>query len=138
MSTPQTPLSRRQFAVASLTATAAAAVLPSVGSAAAKPIRKQQYCAFVKYMTSMSYDDMAAALAEAGFDGVEVNVRSKDGYVKPEQVAQELPKLDDALRKANVGIFIVTTDILSAEQLDAETTLRVAADLGVPRYRLGF
>jgi sugar phosphate isomerase/epimerase len=86
----------------------------------------------------MNYDEMADAIADAGFDGVEVTARQKDSYIHPDKAADELPKLKEVLAKRNLEITILTTDIASANEPTAEPMLRAAAKLGIKRYRLGF
>ena len=98
----------------------------------------RRYSAFIKFLQAMKYDELAEAIAAAGFDGVEATVRTKDGYIKPADAAVELPKFKQALEKQGLDIVILTTDILKADQEHAESVLGAAADIGVPRYRLGF
>ena len=77
-------------------------------------------------------------MAEAGFNGVEVTVREKEGYIHPAAAADELPKLLETLAKRDLEITILTTDILSTDQPHAQELLQTAAALKIPRYRLGF
>ncbi|MBX3426359.1 MAG: sugar phosphate isomerase/epimerase [Pirellulales bacterium] len=143
---PRTSLSRRQFSGAALAATAGAvAATRSWSQLAAAPSATvagqagpRRYCAFIKFLQELSYDELAERIAELGFDGVEATVRTADGYLKPATAAVELPKFKRALAKQGLEITILTTDILSADQPEAETTLRAAADNGVTHYRIGF
>jgi sugar phosphate isomerase/epimerase len=130
-------LNRRQFALGTLAA-AAVATLPSVTSAAPTPPRRHKFCAFTKYLQSLSDEELAAGIAAAGFDGVEIPVRKKDTNITPENCAATLPKLKDVLAKHGLEITILTTDILRADEPHAEAMLRAAKSLGVERYRLGF
>lgn len=129
-------MNRRQFTAASLAA-AAATVLPVRSHAADAPQRGLRYAAFIKYLHALSYDELAEAIAAAGFDGIEATIRAK-GYIEPENAAAELPKLQKALAGRDLELTILTTDILAANQPHAESLLAAAADLGVERYRLGF
>jgi sugar phosphate isomerase/epimerase len=131
------PLDRRQFAAAAAAATAAIA-FPSRIMAATGTFPKHKFCAFIKFLLSMKYDEMADAVAEAGFDGVEVTARQKEAYIHPERAADELPRLKEVLDKRKLEITILTTDILRHDEPHAETMLRTAASLGIKRYRLGF
>jgi sugar phosphate isomerase/epimerase len=133
-------IDRRQFA---LTATSLAAALGSPLYLLAKnagTTNKARYkiCAFTKFLNSMTFDEMADGIAEAGFDGIEVTARAKDSCIHPERAAEELPKLQEALQERDLAIMILTTDALSADQPHIEPMLRAAAKLGIPRYRLGF
>jgi sugar phosphate isomerase/epimerase len=134
-------VNRRVFGLASLAAAGAAAAPTWLSAAAAQTADAAQgpnYCAFIKFLRSMKYDELAEAIAAAGFDGVEATVRTKDGYIKPANAAVELPKFKSALDKQGLEITILTTDILKADQEHAESVLAAAAEVGVPRYRLGF
>lgn len=130
-------ISRRQFAVSSL-ALATVAALPERLIAAEESKRRYKYCAFTKYLDAYDYEQLATCIAEAGFDGIEVTARKKDSYIHPERAADELPALSEVLGRHGLEITILTTDILRADEPHAETMLRVAKQLGIQRYRLGF
>jgi sugar phosphate isomerase/epimerase len=132
-----TTINRRQFtlgtaALASLSLKPVRALAKSSGST------KYKYCAFVKFLTALNYEELADAIAGAGFDGVEVTARHQDSYIHPERAADELPKLKEALDRRGLEITILTSDILREDDADAEPLLRTAAKLGIKRYRLGF
>jgi sugar phosphate isomerase/epimerase len=129
-------MNRRQFTAASLAA-AATTVLPTTTRATAAPQSGVRYAAFIKYLQSLSYEELAEAIVAAGFDGIEATVR-QGGYILPENAPAELPKLHKALAANGLELTIVTTDILAADQPHAENLLAAAVELGVPRYRLGF
>jgi sugar phosphate isomerase/epimerase len=130
-------MNRRQFNLGSLAAVAAMAV-PGSAVAIENSERRFKYCAFVKFLTALDYDELASQIAEAGFDGIEVTARQKDSYINPARAADELPRLHEALTKHGLAITILTTDILHADEPTAAPMLRVAKQLGVPHYRLGF
>lgn len=142
-STNRTPrlipiVDRRQFLGATLM-TAAATSLPGGIAAAAEKVssKRPEICAFTKFVQPLSYEDMAAAIAEIGFDGVEATVRAK-GHVLPERVKEDLPKHCDAVRKHGLNMTIITTDVLGLDQPHTEEVLRTAASLGIKKYRMGF
>ncbi len=128
-------ISRRRF----LASAAALPALAAGGSAlAAEPEKpRYQFCAFEKFVQDLSYDQMAEELAKLGFDGVEATVR-KRGHVLPERVAEDLPKLVKALRKQGLEATIIATDVNSLDQPLTEEVLKVAASLGIKRYRMGY
>lgn len=130
-------LSRRQFTFKTLAITSAA-TLPGLIHATEKPPRRYRFCAFTKFLGEFDYQQLSDRIAEAGFDGIEVTARKQESYIHPERAADELPALSDALRRNGLEIMILTTDILRAEEPHAESLLRTAKQLGVPRYRLGF
>lgn len=130
-------LDRRRFVVNGALAAASLAI-PTRLSAAPPPSKRFSYCAFVKFLTDLDFDELADAIAEAGFDGIEVTARKKDGYINPATAAEQLPRLKEALAKRGLEITILTTDILRADEPGAEALLRTAAMNGIKRYRLGF
>src|SRR3954454_11817320 len=137
MSNIDHPIDRRQFALAAAT-TAASFALPTHLVAAPNRDHRYKFCAFIKFLLVLKYDQMADAIAEAGFDGVEVTAREKEAYIHPERAADELPRLKEVLDKRKLEITILTTDIHRHEESNAESMLRTAASLGIKRYRLGF
>ncbi len=132
-----TMIHRRQFTKAALGAAAALAI-PVRLKAAPVASKRFTYCAFVKFLTKLDFDQLADAIAEAGFDGVEVTARKQESYINPARAAEELPRLNEALAKRGLEITILTTDILRADEPGAEPLLRTAVKNGINRYRLGF
>lgn len=130
-------LNRRQFSTG-LAVAAAASLLPTTAKAASEVNDKQKFCAFIKFLRDFDYERLAEEVAQAGFDGVEVTAREKEGYIHPAKASDELPKLQDALAKRNLEITILTTDILGVDQPYTRPLLETAAALKIPRYRLGF
>src|SRR5436189_1216657 len=99
-------INRRQFAVTSATTAAAFTMAPQL-IAAPKPAGRYKFCAFIKFLTALKYDEMADAIAEAGFDGVEVTARQKEAYIHPDRAADELPRLMEVLDKRKLEITIL-------------------------------
>jgi len=130
-------ISRRQFGMG---AAALGAALLAKGNVLAKggTRPRYKYCAFTKFLYMMNFDELAAGIADAGFDGVEITARAKDSFIPPERAADELPKLKEALAKHNLEIMILTTDVVKAGDKVHEAMLRAAAAIKIPRYRLGF
>ncbi|MBI3463640.1 MAG: TIM barrel protein [Planctomycetes bacterium] len=128
-------LNRRDFISLALAAGSTALVQPSAVLAAERP-GKHEICAFIKFLQSLSHDQLADTISEMGFDGIEATVRAK-GYVLPERVEDELPKLVDALKKRNLQITVMTTDVNRVDQPLTPKVLKTAAALGVKRYRMG-
>jgi sugar phosphate isomerase/epimerase len=94
-------------------------------------------CIFSKHLQWLNYPDMASAAAALGFDGIDLTVRRK-GHVEPERVAEDLPKAVKALEQAGLKVYMLTTDITSADQPYTELVLRTAAQLGIRYYRMGW
>jgi L-ribulose-5-phosphate 3-epimerase len=85
----------------------------------------------------MSYVETARLLADCGFGGIDYTVRTAQGHVLPEKVAEDLPRAVDAAHAAGLKVEMITTDITSLRQKTAESVLRTAAKYGVKYYRLG-
>lgn len=127
-------INRRQF-VSTLAAGVVTAT--SVSSFAQAPAKKYKIIGFSKPFQTLSHEETADTVAEIGWDGIECPIRP-DGQIKPEQAADETPKLIEALKKRGKELTIATTAITSATQPGAEQLLRTLAKLGVKRYRVGF
>ncbi|WDQ16535.1 sugar phosphate isomerase/epimerase family protein [Rhodopirellula sp. P2] len=129
---------RRDFLAGSLAA-ASLASLPTRSLFAADPETESRWpiCVFTKPLNSMSFDEMASALAEAGFDGVEATVR-KGGNVAPAEAAEKLPAMQKAMQKHGLEITLITTDIGDLDDPHRATVLETAADLGISRFRMRY
>jgi len=92
---------------------------------------------FSKHLQWLNYADMGSVAAEIGFDGVDISVRP-GGHVLPERVAEDLPKAVEAVRKAGLNVFMITTSIKSKDDPHAETILKTASSLGIRHYRTGW
>jgi sugar phosphate isomerase/epimerase len=106
-------------------------------AAAASGGARNLICVFIKFVQSLSYEQLADAVAEMGADGIEATVR-KGGYISPERAGQELPKLAEALAKRNLKITMITTDVVGVDDTNTRPVLQTAATLGIPMYRMGF
>lgn len=133
------PLSRRSF----LAGTAACAGASLLGSgrllSAVGGANNGRYpiCVFVKYLQSLSFDELAETVSGLGFDGIEATVRPK-GQILPEHAEEELPRLVDALKKRNLDIMIMTSGISRADDPLTPKVLRTAAALGIKKYRMDY
>lgn len=130
--------SRRRFLQTGVAAATTAALAPSgVVSAATSAAPGPSFCAFIKFVQSYGYQELAERIADAGFDGIEATVRS-GGYIEPAAAPDELPRLAEALTANGLKLTVATTDILRADTPTAEPLLRTLASLGGDLYRLGF
>ncbi len=126
---------RRQF-LATGAALAATATLPATTTwADSKDKNRPEICVFTKFLQDLSYDELAVQVKELGFDGVEATVRAK-GHVLPERVEDDLPKMVEALRKQDIEIIAMATDVVKSDEL-SQRVLKTAAGLGVKWYRMG-
>ena len=92
---------------------------------------------FSKHLQWLDYKDMATVAAEMGFDGVDLTVRP-EGHVLPERVEEDLPKAMEAVKKAGLGIYMMTTSIIDAGDPLSEKVLKTADSLGIRHYRTGY
>lgn len=131
-----TLLSRRQV----LGSSAAAVLASAMGgeSSAAAAARRFSVIGFTKPFADLSFAATADLVAEVGWDGVEVAVRDgKATHIAPERVAEDLPRMVEALRERGKQVEIVTTSVVRLEAA-GERVLRATAAAGIPRVRLGF
>ncbi|QDU77926.1 Xylose isomerase-like TIM barrel [Bremerella volcania] len=129
-------MNRRQMLQASLAASAAVGLGSSLAAQQASPSR-WKLITFTKFLQPLSYDEMAERVAAIGFEGIEAPIRT-GGHIEPENVAEELPKFVEALKKQGLTIDILTSSINSIDSPNAEETLKVAKELGIPRYRMSY
>ncbi len=151
------PISRKDF-IRSSAVTLAAAGLPlgaaalipganinsqaadlSVASAFAsqKNTSKMSISIFSKHLHWLNFEDMAALVANIGFDGIDLTVRP-GGHVMPENVSRDLPLAVKAIQKAGLKVHSITTDIKTVDQPFTVDILRTASQLGITNYRMGW
>ncbi len=127
---------RRQFiersamALAASTAASTRAAEEAVGTGDKRP-----RLVFTKTLEALPFDELADKLAALGVSGIEAPIR-KGGHVEPREVADKLPLFVEALKKRDLDLAILTSDIVKADR-DSEALLRTAVSLGIKRYRLG-
>lgn len=91
---------------------------------------------FSKHLQFLSGEALAKTAAGLGFDGVDLTVR-KGGHVEPSRVATDLPPLVGLLRRQNLEVPMLTTDIVDTGTPYAEDILRCMNELSIHRYRWG-
>lgn len=92
---------------------------------------------FSKHLQFLNYHDMAEAVAEMGFDGIDLTVRS-EGHVLPQNVESDLPKATEAMRKVGLTPLLMTTEVQDANNNTDKVVLEVAAKLGIKYYRMNY
>jgi sugar phosphate isomerase/epimerase len=105
------------------------------GLAQSEAPRKYKIGGFTKPFQDIGFEQTADLVAQVGWEGIECPVR-KGGQVLPEKVGEDLPRLAEALKKRNLEIFTIATDIRNASDPLTEKVLRAAAGVGVKIYRL--
>ncbi|MEQ8786252.1 MAG: sugar phosphate isomerase/epimerase family protein [Pirellulaceae bacterium] len=134
---PTGMLSRRGFVLGAASSMAALSAMPIARADEPKRKAPNKLCAFVKFLQSLSFSELADVIADLGFDGIEATVRP-GGQIPPERAEEELPKLVEALRRRGLEVTIMTTAINDAHDKLSRTVLKTAADLGVKKYRMGY
>jgi sugar phosphate isomerase/epimerase len=133
--------SRRKFIAQS--ALAASALAFDTNSFARKTLRQPtslenlKVSIFSKNLHWLNWSDMALAVKEMGFDGIDLTVRP-EGHVLPERVAEDLPKAVAAIRKQGLDVYMITTAITNTSDPNAVSILKTAGELGIKNYRLGW
>ena len=129
-------ISRRNFLLSAGCGFASAS-LARTATSAAESTAKNSICVFTKPFNSLTYDELADRIAELGFNGIEAPIRN-GGHIEPARVPDELPKLVDALRKRNLELTVMTSDINDPDDPLTEKVLKTASELGVRRYRMQY
>ena len=137
-------MDRRSFITTSLAAAGviAAAGVPTPvfaqpsGTPPRRPLKLDIYGRHLLWLKTP--EEVAAAAKEAGYDGVDLNVRpGGQGHVTPERVKQDLPPFVAGLRKNGVEISAITPPIADADSPFAEDILATASSLGITHYWWG-
>ncbi len=129
-------MSRRKFMV---DLAVAGVSIPMVGFARntdKKDFNKTKVCVFSKHLQWLDYQGMAETATEIGFDGVALTVRPK-GHVLPERVEDDLPKAVEAVNKAGIKVYMMTTAITDPKDIHTEKILKTASKVGIRYYRMG-
>lgn len=128
---------RRHFLGSSALSLAAAAAASPAAAAEPAP-RRFSLIGFTKPFAGLSFADTADVVADVGWDGAEVAVRSGTStHIQPDRVEDDLPRMVEALAARGKELTIVTTSVVT---LDAagERVLAATAKAGIRRVRLGF
>ena len=92
---------------------------------------------FSKHLQFLNYHDMAEAVAEMGFDGIDLTVRP-NGHVLPERVENDLPEAIEAMRKVGLFPLLMTTAVQDADNSIDKKVLEVAVKMGIKYYRMNW
>jgi sugar phosphate isomerase/epimerase len=101
----------------------------------AAPKDRLKVVGFVKPIQKLPFDQIADMSKEAGWDGVECPVRN-GGAIAPEAVEEKLPGFVEAMRKRQLEVPVIATDIEDASSAMSQRVLKTARKLGITRYRL--
>ena len=110
--------------------------MAAIGAVAAeKAGARFKIIGFTKPFQKLPFDEVADVVAEVGWSGIECPLR-KGGSIEPERVEDELPKLVETLRKRNLEVSVISTDVENATNPLGLRVLKTASKLGIQRYRL--
>jgi len=92
---------------------------------------------FSKHLAELSVGDAGRRAAELGFAGLDLTVRP-GGHVRPEQVAEALPRAVHDLAVQGLKVPMITTALTDAADPHAEAVIRTAAGQGIRELKLGY
>lgn len=116
----------------------AGALLPLAVRAQAPAAGKLKIDAYSRHLQWLrDPNEVAEAVNEMGFQGLDITVRTYPGHVNPEKVAQELPPFVAAIRKHGIQVTAITTNIADADSPFAEDILRAASGAGITHFWWG-
>ncbi len=130
--------SRREFVLAASTIVAGSLISPKTFSAPLVYQKKvNPLCVFTKCLQFLDYAQLAETLASIGFDGADLPVR-KGGYILPEKVQTELPKVVRSLKSTGIDVPMIVTSINDPDDPHTDKILGIASQLGIKHYRMGY
>jgi sugar phosphate isomerase/epimerase len=132
-------MQRRAFLQTGIEAVMAMAAARSAGAqAAAGETGKLKVDAYSRHLQWLrDADQVAEAVVEIGFDGIDITVRPYPGHVDPEKVAEDLPSFVKTIRKHGLMVRTITCPITDADSPNAEKILQTASSLGITHYWWG-
>jgi L-ribulose-5-phosphate 3-epimerase len=146
-------ISRRDFARTTVAAGAAAASALAISPARAdspgdltgrssvgRPdadAGTRPFCFFSKHLPDLSWTDLAAAVVDMGYEGVDLTVRP-GGHVAPERAAADLPRAVDAIRAKGTAVRMITTGLTSVADPTARPILQAAGKAGIRLVKPGY
>ncbi len=101
----------------------------------ANPMKIDAYSRHLQWLRTP--DEVAQAVIDMGFDGLDITVRPFPGHVDPTRVAQDLPPFVNTVRKHGVAVDMITCPITDADSPNAEAILATASSLGITHYWWG-
>jgi sugar phosphate isomerase/epimerase len=92
---------------------------------------------FAKMFQNLPLSEFGEAMAEIGFEGVDLTVRP-GGYITPEEVKEKLSEAIEILESKGLSVPMITTSITDANEPFAEETFKAASECGVKYLKLGY
>lgn len=111
---------------------------PQAAPRAAGAVRKLQIDAYSRHLQWLRDPaEVAKAVLEMGYEGLDITVRPYPGHVDPEKVATELPAFVRVIRDHGVKVSTITCPITDADSPNAERILDTASKLDIKHYWWG-
>ena len=101
----------------------------------ANPMKIDAYSRHLQWLRDPN--EVAQAVIDMGFDGLDITVRPYPGHVDPTRVAQDLPPFVNTIRKHGILVRAITCPITDADSPNAEQILATASSLGITHYWWG-
>ena len=92
---------------------------------------------FSKHLQFLDYNEMSAAAAEMGFNGLDLTVRPK-GHVLPDRVDEDLPAAVETMKKYGLKPKMMTTNVWDITDASQQKVLKSASSTGFEYYRTGW
>ena len=108
---------------------------PPAKTAVVNPAKIDAYSRHLQWLRNPN--DVAQAVIDMGFDGLDITVRPYPGHVDPTRVAQDLPPFVNTIRKHGLLVRTITCPITDADSPNAEQILATASSLGITHYWWG-
>jgi sugar phosphate isomerase/epimerase len=110
----------------------------TAGPATQEPVKKLKVDAYSRHLQWLrTADEVAEAVIEMGYDGIDLTVRPYPGHVDPEKVQTDLPPFVNTLRRHGLRVDAITCPITDADSPNAEKILQTASSLGITHYWWG-
>jgi sugar phosphate isomerase/epimerase len=126
---------RRFIEIGAAAAFASTTRAQSAAVAVRKPLKIDIFSRHLQWLRTA--DEVAEAVNQMGFDGVDITVRPYPGHVDPARVAQDLPPFVNTIRKHGLSVTEITCPITDADSPNAEAILQTASSLGITHYWWG-
>lgn len=90
---------------------------------------------FEKVFEGLNFAELADAVNETGADGIEATIRP-GGHISPENAADQVPQMAEALGKYGKRIVIAATGVKSVDEPETRPLLETLVKSGVTHYRM--
>jgi len=133
-------MDRRAFIQTTLGAVAGSLALSSANAqtppaAAARKLKVDAWSGHLQWLRSP--DEVAQAVVETGFNGVNLTVGPHPAHIDPAQAASALPLFVNAVRKHGLRVTAISTSITDADSANPEALLLAAHSAGITHYSWG-